>query len=87
LDFPRRLGSDKNATLERGSVSAVQNALMALKRRAASGWPSVAFGAKRKWRYHHSHAPLPAAPDDRGVDAGANADIKCGVRDHARGLG
>jgi len=27
---------------------------------------SVAFGAKRKWRYHHSHAPLPTALDDRG---------------------
>ena len=26
-------------------------------RRAASGWLSVAFAAKRKWRYHHSHAP------------------------------
>ena len=25
---------------------------------------TVAFGAKRKWRYHHSHAPLPAALDD-----------------------
>jgi hypothetical protein len=27
---------------------------------------SVAFGAKRKWRYHHFHAPLPATVDDRG---------------------
>ncbi len=26
---------------------------------------TVAFGAKRKWRYHHSHAPFPAALDDR----------------------
>src|ERR1022692_3664867 len=36
-------------------------------RRATSGWLSVAFGAKRKWRYHHSHAPLPAALDHRGA--------------------
>jgi hypothetical protein len=28
---------------------------------------TVAFGAKRKWRYHHSHAPLPAAIDRRGA--------------------
>jgi hypothetical protein len=28
---------------------------------------TVAFGAKRKWRYHHCHAPLPATLDHRGA--------------------
>jgi hypothetical protein len=28
-------------------------------RRATSGWLSVAFGAKRKWRYHHSMRRFP----------------------------
>ena len=35
------------------------------KRRAASGWLSIAFGAKRKWLLSSLHAPLPAALDRR----------------------
>ena len=55
---------------------------MALSDAPPQGWLSVAFGAKRKWRYHHSHAPLPAALGDRG----APGELHC-PRRHGQALG
>jgi hypothetical protein len=48
-----------NSTLPKRKSVGVKKARVPYTLRAASGWLSVAFGAKRKWRYHHSHAPLP----------------------------
>ncbi len=56
-----------NSTLPKRKSVGVKKARVPYTLRAPSGWLSVAFGAKRKWRYHHSHAPLPAALDLRGA--------------------
>jgi hypothetical protein len=65
LEFAERHGPKKNSLPHRRKTATMSG--IGPQRRATSGWLSVAFGAKRKWRHHHSHAPLPAALDHRGA--------------------